>query len=99
VDSISFTLQDATREALENSMLQNASAMTKAKAQSMAAGVGATLGKPVSVSESNFYYPQPVYEGLAMGASNGAAAAMPSTTLSGGQVEVSVTVDASYLIG
>ena len=97
VDSISFTLQDGTREAIESRMLQNASALTKAKAQSMAAGVGGTLGKAVSVSESNFYYPQP-YLSNSMAMGSVAAAPAMSTTLSPGQVEVSVTVDASYQI-
>jgi hypothetical protein len=99
IDSISFTLQDQTRRLLEDSLLENASAEARNEAQSMAAGSGVALGKALSVSESyNDYYPQPVYEGVITPAASGAAP-VPSTTLSPGQVEVSVSVSASYQIG
>jgi hypothetical protein len=98
IDSISFTLQDQTRRALEDSLLENASAQARAEAQSMAAGSGVTLGPALSVSESyNDYYPEPIVT-HAMGAVPEAAPAA-STTLSPGQVQVSATVDASYQIG
>jgi uncharacterized protein len=96
IDSVGFTLQDETRRTLEKGLLRNAAAEAKAKAQNMAEGSGASLGKLLSVSQSSSYYPQPLYRDYAMVAEAGSA---PKTELSAGQVEVSVTVGASYQIG
>lgn len=97
VDSVQFTLQDTTRRTLENALLKTAAAEAKDKAQNMADGSGVALGKALSVSESYSYYPQPLYRNDMAVAEAGAA--VPKTTLSTGQVEVSVTVSASYQIG
>ncbi len=96
VDSVGFTLKDETQRALEKSLLKTASAEAKAKAQNMADGSGAALGKLLSLSESYSHYPQSSYRDYAMSAE---VAAAPKTELSPGQVEVSVTVGASYQIG
>ena len=96
VDSVQFTLQDATRRTLENAMLKTAAAQAKDKAQNMADGSGASLGKLLSISESNVYYPMPVYRNDLMAAPSAAGA---KTALSSGTVEVSVTVSASYQVG
>ncbi len=95
IDSVGFTLQDETRRTLEKSLLRNAAAEARAKAQNMAEGSGAALGKLLSLSESYSYYPQ-YRSDYAVGAM---AEAAPKTELSPGQVEVSVTVGASYQIG
>ncbi len=96
VDSVGFTLQSETRRTLEKNLLKDAAAEAKAKAQNMAEGSGASLGKLLSVTQSSSYYPQPLYRDYAMVAE---AAGAPKTELSAGQVEVSVTVSASYQIG
>jgi uncharacterized protein len=97
VDSVQFTLQDQTRTTLENGLLSSAAAQAKQKAQNMASGSGASLGKLLSISESNLYYPQAIYRNDIMMAPEAAGSA--KTTLSTGTVDVSVTVSASYQIG
>lgn len=96
VDSVGFTLKDETRRTLEKGLLRNAAAEAKAKAQNMAEGSGASLGKLLSVSQSSSYYPQVLYRDYAVAEAAGSA---PKTQLSAGQVEVSVTVSSSYEIG
>jgi uncharacterized protein YggE len=93
VNSVSFTLQDETRAALEKSLLKNASTEAKAKAQNIAAGLGVSVGKVLSASESYSYYPQ--YSNYKMMEAGAASAPVP-TQLSSGQVDVSVTVSASF---
>jgi uncharacterized protein YggE len=95
VDSVSFTLQDATRASLEKALLKNASTESKAKAQNIADGLGVSLGKVLSASESYSYYPQPYYDYKVMDMA-GQASSVPPTQLSSGQVDVSVTVSTSF---
>jgi uncharacterized protein YggE len=95
VDYLSFTLKDETRREMQKSLLKSAAAEAKAKAQNMAEGSGVALGKALSLSESYSYYPQVSayrYDSVAMGAE------AAKTELSQGQIEVSVTVSASYEI-
>ncbi len=56
VDSISFTLKDETRSEIERQLLADAAKDARGKAEKMAAGFGATVGKVLSASES-FNYP------------------------------------------
>jgi len=95
----SFTLRDETRRALEKNLLRGAAAEAMAKAQNMAQGAGATLGKAVSVSESSNWQPYYSYYNKAYaGEAAGAPDMSPATNLSPGQVEVSATVSAAYEI-
>jgi len=94
VDSVYFTLQDATQAAVSKALLKNASAEAKSEAQNIASGLGVSLGKVLSASQSSVYYQLPMnYRSLAMEA--GGAAPAP-TQLSPGQVEVSATVSTSF---
>ena len=94
IDYVSFTLQDTTKRSIGNSLLQNASAQAKSKADKMASGLGVTAGDVLSISESSSYnYPTPNYY-KSMSSESGAS--VPSTSLSGGQIEVSATVTASF---
>ena len=95
IDSTSFTLKDATRSAISKALLKNASTEAHSKAQNIADGLGASLGKLLYANE-NTYYPQPYYNTL-KDMSVGAAAA-PTTQLSPGTVDVSVSVGVSYEI-
>lgn len=92
-DYVSFTLKDETRRNVERSLLQNASSEAGAKARSIASGLGTTLGKVTSASESYSYYPYDYRGGYAMEA----ASAAP-TVLSPGEVEVSMSVSVQYEI-
>ncbi len=96
-DYIQFTLKDDTRRSLETALLQNASASAKTKAQSIASGLGVSVGKVLSASES-FNYPVNYYKSYDMMAAAGAAAPAP-TQLSAGQVSVSATVSTSFEVG
>lgn len=64
INYVSFTLSKAEEEEQKRLALKEASESAKAKAQTMAEGVGASLGKIISVQESGFYY-QPYRMGMA----------------------------------
>ena len=96
VDYVDFTLQDETRRGIEKLLLKNASVEAKSKAQSIADGLGISLGNVLMASQSfNYYYPESRYYDLY------AAEAAPNvpTQLSPGQVDVSATVNVNYEIG
>lgn len=67
VDSVSFTLKDATRKGIEDSLAAEAMADAKAKAGRIASGLGVRVGKVLSASMNRYYYPEPVYRNM-MGA-------------------------------
>ncbi len=92
VDSIQFSLKDSTRDSVELALIQDASGAAKAKAQKIASGLGATLGKPLSASSGYYYYPtyQSNYRD-AIGVSSAQA-----TPISPGQVDVYASVSVSY---
>lgn len=96
VDYISFTMQDETRRELEKSLLKEAAEKATAKAQNIADGLDASLGKPLSASES-VYYPR-YYDYYRAGAAYEEAAPAPPTEFAAGEIEVSATVSASYEI-
>ncbi len=94
VDSVWFDLQDQTRKDLQKSLLKKAGQEAEEKAQSIAEGLGVTLGKVVQASES-FYYPMYNQYKSYDYAMAEAAAPVP-TDLSPGEIEVSATVSAGY---
>jgi len=96
VDYISFTLKPETRDAVNNQLLEEASAKAKTKAQSIATGLGITAGDAFSASTGYDYYP--VYRSYDYAMAEGAMAPAPATELSGGQIEVTATVSASFEI-
>ncbi|MBU0532130.1 SIMPL domain-containing protein [Candidatus Micrarchaeota archaeon] len=93
VDYIYFTLKDETREELEKELLKTAAEDAKEKAQNIATGLGVTLGRAVSASESS-YYPYYSYKSY-YGGLEYAAEAIP-TELSAGEVEASATVNVEF---
>lgn len=97
VDYISFTLKPETRDEVNNELLEEASANAKTKAESIAQGLGATVGGAFSASSGYDYYPTYRTSYDAVYAEAGSAPA-PSTDLSGGQIEVTTTVSASFEI-
>lgn len=96
VDYISFTLKPETRDAVGNRLLEEASAKAKTKAQSIAKGIGATVGDAFSASSGYEYYPAYSRSYDTMAYAEGAVAPAPSTDLSGGQIEVTASVSASF---
>jgi len=97
VDGTTFTLKETTRSAIAKTLLKTASVEAKSKAQNIADGLGATMGKLLYANENMVYYPQPYYNSYKNMAMDAASAA--PTQLSPGTVEVSTSVAVSYEIG
>ena len=98
VDYVSFSLKDETKKQLEKDLLEKASQNAKDRAQKIASGVGVSLGKPMSLSESVEY---PIYYNRNY-APEAAAGYISETTRSagtqvfGGQVDVTAKVSATF---
>ncbi len=80
-DYVYFSLQDQTRISLDDELQGEAAAAAKSKAQSIAAGVGATLGKVVSINPQQIYPPYPVYANAGTGAVAPSANNAPPTEI------------------
>lgn len=93
VGSLNFTFDDP--EALKSEARQKAIANAKQKAEDLAKGLGVTLGKITSFSESVSGEPIPIYarEGLGIGGGGGATPEIQT-----GQNEIQVNVTLSYEI-
>jgi len=93
VNSIGFTVDDPSDYQAEARILAVADA--RAKAESMAAAAGVTLGDIVYLTESS-YIPSPIYRQDMMAE---AAAGLPvETPISPGELEISVNVQINYAI-
>lgn len=92
VDNISLSVEDPS--AYHEEAREKAVADAKAKAQQLAKLAGVTLGKPTYISESAqippSIYPRAVYEEAAVMA--------PTTPISPGEMEISLTVQVAYAI-
>lgn len=99
VSGIQFSLADATQKKLYNSLLQDAAASAKGKADAMASAAGVKIASLSSMSEG-YSYVAPManydYRNLAMEASGGAK--VPEVSISAGLVKVVATVNAQYEI-
>jgi uncharacterized protein len=95
VDSVYFSLQESTRRSIQKELLEDAGDEAEEKAKAIVQGLGGTLGKLVSASES-FYYPSYRSYDYAMAAAPMYETDYKSTELSAGEVEVSATVNAGY---
>lgn len=93
IDNVSFSVEDPT--AYHEEARQKAVADARVRAEQLAELAGVTLGKPTYISESAYIpspvYRQPFYE-QAMGA------APPETSISPGEMEISLTVQLNYAI-
>ena len=97
VSSISFGLTDAKELEVRKQALNEASAVAKTKAQSIADGLGITFGKVQSISESSFYY-TPNYKSYDNVMAAGSSSAQAPTPISAGDVEVSASVNVNFEI-
>ena len=95
VSSIAFGLSDAKELQVRETALQEASQTAKAKADSIAQGLGVSVGKVHTINESSFYY-APNYKSYDMTASAGSVAA--PTPISAGNVEVDASVSVNFEI-
>ena len=94
IDGISFSIDDPTQYQAE--AREKAMAEAKEKAGQIAKLAKVSLGKPTYISESS-YAPPPIYREAFM--SDGAMpAAAPETSISPGEMEVTLTVQIAYAI-
>lgn len=93
VNGIRFTIEDA--ESLQDEARSRAVAEMQRKAEQMADLSGVGLGRLVNLQEETFYYePEPVFARSAGFAAESAA----DTSISAGELEVTVSVAGTYLI-
>jgi hypothetical protein len=98
VNSISFTLTDAREAELKAKALSEASKIARAKADSIAQGLGVSITGVYRAGE-NSYYVTPNYRAYDSKAASGSAVPeMAPTPITPGDVEVSASVAVSYTI-
>jgi len=93
INNIYFSIDDPTpyqEEARDKAM-----ADAKNKAEQLADLSGVKLGKPTYISE-NLYYPPPIYRDVGM--KEGVPAPAPTTPISPGETEVTLSVQVVYAI-
>lgn len=97
VSSIQFTLSKEAQETAKQNALTDAAKMAKTKAQSIASGLGVSLGKVSNISENSYYY-APNYRNYDMAMSAGAESVKVETPITPSDVSVSATVSVVYEI-
>jgi uncharacterized protein YggE len=98
IDSISFSLTDATVKQLKLEALKKASEQTTEKANAIAGAVGVTVKQLETISEQQTYY-QPNYRTLSASYDSAEGAAAPAPTeIIEGQIKVSAQVSAVFSI-
>ena len=96
VSSINFELSDEKQNSYKAQALEEASKDAEKKAESTAAGLGKKLGRLVSVSSQDFYYPGPIaYYARAEGDS-GAIAEKAAVNIAPSDIEVTASVSVQY---
>jgi uncharacterized protein len=95
INGITFTVDDPTNS--YNDARDKAIANARAKAQQMAEKSGAKLGKVTYITENNYF--SPIYRAYDMKEASGAAPSPAvSTSISGGELEITTTVQIAYAI-
>jgi len=95
VQSVTYTLSKEQEAQVKAQVLESAAVKAKEKAESLADSLELRLGKPVTVSESNFYY-GPVNRYL--GYDEDSSGQIKSSSIQPADVEVQATVSISYEI-
>lgn len=93
VNNIYFSVEDPTtyhKEARDKAM-----ADARNKAEQLASLAGVTLGKATYISENLYFPPTPIYRGPMIEA---APAAPPTTPISPGETEITLSVQVTYAI-
>lgn len=98
VSGIRFDLSDELKKQAENEVLREASKLAKIKAQNIARGLGISVGKVHSVSESAQYYSPYLRSYDMMDMALGYEESMPSTPISAEDIKVSATVNVKFEI-
>jgi uncharacterized protein YggE len=95
VDSISFTLDEAKEKEIKQQLLVQAATDAKKQAETLATASGVKVAGVMSITQTSYYPPSPYYYRMAEDA---VGAAAPSTEITPGNVDVSVSVSAVYEI-
>lgn len=95
VQSVSFALTDSKQNELKAKALEEAAASAKLKAESMAKGLGVTLGKVVNISENSYNY-YPMMKSYAEDAIGVTSSYTPPTQITAGDVSVDATVTVTF---
>lgn len=93
VNNIYFSVDDPT--AYHKEARDKAMADARNKAEQLASLAGVKLGKATYISENLYFPPTPIYRGPMMEA---APAAPPTTPISPGETEITLTVQVTYAI-
>jgi uncharacterized protein YggE len=101
VEAVSFSLSNTKETELRTQALGEAAQNARSKAQSIATGLGVSIGSVFSASENSsyatpYYYYNKAYDSRMMGTSEGAPS--PQTPISAGDVEFSATVSVQFEI-
>jgi uncharacterized protein YggE len=94
IDSVAFSIEDPS--GYQEEAREKAIADAQAKAGQLAGQAGVKLGSPTYISESS-YLPSPIYPARSFGVAEAMPAPMP-TSISPGEMEVTVSVQISYAI-
>jgi len=95
IQSVTYTLSKDKEAEVKAQVLDSAAVKAKEKANSLADSLGLSLGKPRSISESNFYYGS---INRYLGYTKDTFGAMESTSIQPADVELRATVSITYEI-
>jgi hypothetical protein len=100
VSYINFEVSDAKQAEYKNKALEDASKDAMTKAQSIASGQGKKLGRLVSITNQDYYYPGPLNyytrdAGAGISESN-AGALKAATNLAPNEQEITASISAQY---
>ena len=93
VNSVTFSVEDPTKYYTQARELAMTDANNTAKQLATLGGV--TLGKPIYISQSSYYYPQTI--NLVKDTAGGSVPA-PSTPITPGETDITLTVQVTYSI-
>lgn len=94
INGIQFSIDDP--EELKNEAREKAVADAKARAETLAAASGVSLGSPITISETS--YSPPVYYERGLAADGASGAPVPETPIEAGELDVVVQVSVTWEI-
>jgi len=94
VSGVNFSIEDPDK--IKNEARQKAIESARARAEDLARTAGIGLGKVLTFSEGNLFYPQPVYMNSGVAISSEKTAGVPAPRIEPGTQEVSVTMNVTF---
>jgi len=96
VENVYFQLSEDKEKEVKSELVAEATKNAKEKAETLASNLGASVGKPISISESSYYPPIYYAKGVAMMAETAASA--PSPQINPESIKVTLTVNVDFSI-